>query len=383
MISALTLKVLGAFAVFVLSIAGFALPQYLLKNFGESSSIESLVISSNGSSPFFTYGFYGLKAFASGVIFGVAMMHLLVDALESLEVYSKFPSMYLFIYYYMTCVSAIFFVLDQHLSRISINRHNCLIFIVAPCVIGLGVFLAIGMEQIAHQWIDSNKKRAAKKGIKLPTNSSSKGGAQVRSSSKGLELRNFGGGSGFDDADDGPEDSTHSVDNWLDTPTFTVPDSIETNHNVKLYVLEIAIAIHSVIIGFGFGATDTSRGTDIEVLMIAFCFHQFFEGVGLSVAVSHSSLDVSMVTKFGIFFAVTFPIGVILGLFVSVSEAQQLMQGIANALAAGILIQASLVEMISVDFNDERLKGFYLLKLLMFFCLVGGFVAMSALALLE
>jgi hypothetical protein len=91
MISALTLKVLGAFAVFVLSLAGFALPQYLIKNFGESSSFETLVLAGNGASPLFTYGFYVLKAFASGVIFGVAMVHLLVDALESLEVYTAFP----------------------------------------------------------------------------------------------------------------------------------------------------------------------------------------------------------------------------------------------------------------------------------------------------
>jgi hypothetical protein len=92
MLSAVTLKVLGAFAVFVLSIAGFALPQYLIKNYGDSSSIESLVIAGRDGSPLFTYGFYVLKAFASGVIFGVAMVHLLVDALESLETYSSFPS---------------------------------------------------------------------------------------------------------------------------------------------------------------------------------------------------------------------------------------------------------------------------------------------------
>jgi zinc transporter 1/2/3 len=192
-----------------------------------------------------------------------------------------------------------------------------------------------------------------------------------------------GAGSRYDDVEDGPGgESSHSSD-WLDPPTFTVPDSIEKDHNVKLYVIEIAIAVHSVIIGFGFGATDTSRGTDIEVLMLAFCFHQFFEGIGLSVAVSHSSLDVAMVAKFGVFFAVTFPIGVMIGIFSSVSDSQQLLQGIANALAAGILIQASLVEMIAVDFSDERLNGFFLLKSLMFFGLVAGFVAMSSLALLE
>jgi hypothetical protein len=92
MISAVTLKTLGAFAVFVVSIAGFALPQYLIKNFGDSSSIESLVLAGRDGSPLFTYGFYVLKAFASGVIFGVAMVHLLVDALESLQTYSSFPS---------------------------------------------------------------------------------------------------------------------------------------------------------------------------------------------------------------------------------------------------------------------------------------------------
>jgi zinc transporter ZupT len=238
------------------------------------------------------------------------------------------------------------------------------------------------MDQIAHHWIKSNEIRAAKKGLKLPSSSTSKASALSRP--KGLEMTAFaaGGGSRYEDVEDTGGDSSHASD-WLDPPTFTVPDSIERDHNVKLYVIEIAIAIHSVIIGFGFGATDTSRGTDIEVLMLAFCFHHFFEGIGLSVAISQSSLDVSMVAKFGIFFAITFPFGVMLGVFSSVSKAQQLLQGLANALAAGILIQASLVEMIAVDFSDERLNGFFLLKSLMFFGLVIGFVAMSSLALLE
>ena len=42
----------------------------------------------------------------------------------------------------------------------------------------------------------------------------------------------------------------------------------------KAYILEAAIASHTIIIGFDFGSLDDSELSKIKILMAAFAFHQ-------------------------------------------------------------------------------------------------------------
>ncbi len=42
----------------------------------------------------------------------------------------------------------------------------------------------------------------------------------------------------------------------------------------KAYILEAAIASHTIIIGFDFGSLENSNLSQIKVLMVAFAFHQ-------------------------------------------------------------------------------------------------------------
>jgi zinc transporter ZupT len=51
---------------------------------------------------------------------------------------------------------------------------------------------------------------------------------------------------------------------------------------IKAYMMEISIGIHSLIIGIAMGSLEGRENLEsLRGLVIAICFHQFFEGLGL------------------------------------------------------------------------------------------------------
>jgi zinc transporter 1/2/3 len=160
---------------------------------------------------------------------------------------------------------------------------------------------------------------------------------------------------------------------------------------VKSIVLEVSIAIHSIIIGISFGGLTVDYLIEIKVLMAAFAFHQFFEGISLGTAISESNLKFRTVCIFGVFFALTWCIGAIIGINLASEEevAQDdgyvsqgaVIQSCFEAVAAGSLIYSSLVEMIAEDFSSSELINKPILKFSMLLFLSLGCVAMAVLAL--
>lgn len=59
----------------------------------------------------------------------------------------------------------------------------------------------------------------------------------------------------------------------------------------------------------------------IKVLMIAFAFHQFFEGLTLGIVMIESTINSYYIAAFGFIFALTMPIGIIIG--INTEETQQ------------------------------------------------------------
>jgi zinc transporter ZupT len=134
-----------------------------------------------------------------------------------------------------------------------------------------------------------------------------------------------------------------------------------TSHvTIKAWIMEGAVAVHSVIIGFGFGILTRQDVGTIRILTTAFSIHQFFEGISLGTAVHESSFDKMTTGKFALTFACTFPFGAILGLIIKSVESNTegdsaiLTQGVANAFAAGILLHTALCEMIPDDFSSHH-----------------------------
>lgn len=108
-----------------------------------------------------------------------------------------------------------------------------------------------------------------------------------------------------------------------------------------------------------------SKGSSssIRVLGVALLLHQFFEGVSLGIAVLTAPVSKRTQLKFAMVFAMSLPIGGVVGLMVSSASEQVevgghgmsvVVQGVSNALAAGILIYTSLVEMLPKEFGSEH-----------------------------
>lgn len=81
-----TIKIIGIFAIFALSLLGYIIPLNAPRL--RLSSIYSIGGSNWTSSSLF----HVTKAFSSGVILGVALLHLVAESLEILDDYSLYPS---------------------------------------------------------------------------------------------------------------------------------------------------------------------------------------------------------------------------------------------------------------------------------------------------
>ncbi|KAJ5260496.1 hypothetical protein N7478_012101 [Penicillium angulare] len=118
-------------------------------------------------------------------------------------------------------------------------------------------------------------------------------------------------------------------------------------------LLEFGIIFHSVIIGLNLGVT----GSEFSTLYPVLVFHQSFEGLGIGARMSaipfgdHTWLPWILCAVYGL----TTPISIAIGLGVRTtyapgSKVSLIIQGVLNAVSAGILIYSSLVELLARDF---------------------------------
>lgn len=148
------------------------------------------------------------------------------------------------------------------------------------------------------------------------------------------------------------------------------------------HVLEIGVAFHSIIIGIALSVeSDLSK---FDALLIAICFHQFFEGLALG-----SSIQGAKITSFlhvGIMtaiFSLSTPAGQAIGLGVASlydeeSATAQETQGIFDSISGGILLYMALVDLIGEDFKKSY-KG--CLQMWMVLAVFLGFGFMCILAI--
>lgn len=127
--------------------------------------------------------------------------------------------------------------------------------------------------------------------------------------------------------------------------------------DLSTFILELGITFHSVIIGIALGV---SPGDEFTGLLIALCFHQFFEGFALGarlVELAFQTYHHAFIMAF--VFAMTTPVGTIIGIAISRSYnansvAALLTQGIFDSISAGILIYMAFVNLIATEMvHDE------------------------------
>ncbi|KAM4067236.1 ZIP zinc transporter [Hirsutella rhossiliensis] len=136
------------------------------------------------------------------------------------------------------------------------------------------------------------------------------------------------------------------------------PELKRRKERLQCILLEMGILFHSVFIGM---ALSVSVGTDFVVLLIAIVFHQTFEGLALGARIAAIEWEHKKWQPWimALTYGCTTPIGQALGLATHTlyspdSEVGLIVVGVMNAISAGLLTFASLVELLSEDFLSDE-----------------------------
>ncbi|CAN6177801.1 unnamed protein product [Urochloa humidicola] len=158
----------------------------------------------------------------------------------------------------------------------------------------------------------------------------------------------------------------------------------QARHAVVSQVLELGIVSHSVIIGLSLGVSQSP--CTIRPLVAALSFHQFFEGFALGGCICEAQFKSFSAFLMAFFFAITTPAGITVGAGVASfynpnSPRALVVEGILDAMSAGILIYMALVDLIAADFLSKRMSCNPRLQVCSYIALFLGAMAMSSLAI--
>lgn len=344
MIGSLGLKIIAAIEIMLSSLCGSYLPfLYIYMNKVELKSLDQEPL------------FFVLKSVSCGVIIGVALLHLLPDGDESLSEHYSYPLSYL--------------------------------------MAGVGIVLSLALEQFS-MWLVSTTSSSTSNHRHTIDHAHNSNNTENPLQDDSLNSRMK--------SNERVSDFLASKSTMRATSTAEMvaasraqsiceadmlvqvfADSNDTKTLIKAYILECAIAVHSVIMGASLGAMGRDEVGSIKVLMIAYSIHQFLEGISLGCALSSAQLStvkrISLIT----FFVCTLPVGIIIGIGISSEESltTAIVEGIFNSIAAGILIYVSMVEMMAEEFGNEIVRSNYLLKVYMIIAIILGIAGMAILAI--
>jgi len=124
-----------------------------------------------------------------------------------------------------------------------------------------------------------------------------------------------------------------------------------------VYMMEISIMVHSVLVGVALGVLQ--KRVAILSLGTALLFHQFFEGLALGAVAVKSDFSFKSSWHLFLTFTLSCPVGAVLGM--SFAEQYDPKDprtawtlGLLNALAAGTLLHIGLVELLPEDFAHTQ-----------------------------
>ena len=329
----LQLRIASVFILFAASLLGVVAPLYYSSRPKNEQTPENLMLLTE--SPTFRI----IRSFAAGIMLGVGFIHLLADGVDKL-----------------LAVSLDYPPLGYTLATV-------------------GAIVVLGFEQIAVTMIsrigtgsETDADSALRNMNDIESNSS-----EIPQMLDVVEVHSSKAC-----------DHSHAFNMITGTSSLSVI--------VKAYMMEISVAIHSVIIGVALGSMAGEENLQsLQALLIAICFHQFFEGLGLGTVIAAARLHfgTAKIAVFALVFALTVPVGVIIGIFIINDQtleegptvSQQYTEGCLNSLAAGIMIYVALVEMIAEDFQSSAIQHNITLKIKMYCALVVGNLFLAVLAI--
>ncbi|TVY71978.1 Zinc-regulated transporter 2 [Fusarium oxysporum f. sp. cubense] len=140
-------------------------------------------------------------------------------------------------------------------------------------------------------------------------------------------------------------------------PSLT-PEQQQRKELLQCVLLELGILFHSVFIGM---ALSVSIGNEFIILLIAIVFHQTFEGLALGSRIASVKWPQGKMQPWfmALAYGCTTPLGQAIGLATHTlyspnSETGLIVVGVMNAISAGLLTFASLVELLSQDFLSDE-----------------------------
>ncbi|KAK4050052.1 hypothetical protein OIO90_005242 [Microbotryomycetes sp. JL221] len=311
------LHIAAVFVMLVASLLGVLLPLF------------SVTLSTK---PLFSAAFFAAKHFGTGVIICTAFVHLLYHS---------------FIMFGNACLGELVF--EPAAAAISMA----------------GTYVVFGIEFTVMRWLRARADKRAYVTGQQRSGSGTLPPSPSTSSNEGKKLDEFGH----------MHDHTHAHDN-----AYNVAQA-----HADVTILEGGIIFHSIMIGVSLGA---SGGSQWIPLFIAIVFHQMFEGLALGSRIAlldwKSGQGYKKWVMAGAFGFIT-PIGVAIGIGVHQSYnpnsgAALLSIGVLDAISAGILIYAGLVEMLFHDFMLGPLARAGLKKVsAAFFFVLAGSLCMAIL----
>lgn len=153
---------------------------------------------------------------------------------------------------------------------------------------------------------------------------------------------------------------------------------------LAIFILEFGVVFHSVFIGLALG---TASAAEVPVLLVVLTFHQLFEGLGLGSRLAAAPwprgrrwLPYALAAGY----AVSTPVGIAAGMGARPANAsdQKLVNGVFDAIGAGILMYTGLVELLAHEFmfNPQMRSARLRVQLFAFACVLFGVFVMSLLA---
>ncbi|KAJ2077059.1 hypothetical protein H4R24_005351 [Coemansia sp. RSA 988] len=188
-----------------------------------------------------------------------------------------------------------------------------------------------------------------------------------------------------EEAQHGQPQGTHHSSAHVHAAALFVDD--ERRRRLSTYILELGIALHSIIVGMTLAVTG---GSEFKTLLVAISFHQFFEGLALGTRISSLNFRrrplLSCLFNASVF-ALTTPLGQIIGIgirqtFAPRSPSSLLTMGILDSLSAGILMYSAIANLLieefaAVEFNRLGRK----MRIGCFCALYAGCASMSVIGI--
>ncbi|KAL1958978.1 hypothetical protein VTO42DRAFT_3219 [Malbranchea cinnamomea] len=321
-----------------------------------------------------------VRHFGTGVLIATAFVHLLPTAFQSLgdpclsdfwtNDYPAMPGAISLAAVFLVTLVEMMFSSGAHMCGNAEVIHQA---VSSPVMRSSPAPRAADYDQDNHDDLENNIGRksdrdSANRPPLLHRNSSRRGHDPLcgRTTSIGRELAQMNFDSArYDQARtsrDGYQkemEACQSTEMTMDTVTeFLTPEQKRKKALLQCALLEMGILFHSIFIGM---ALSVSIGNEFVILLIAIAFHQLFEGLALGSRIAALSWEPKALQPWlmALAYGCTTPLGQAIGLgthdlYSPDSDVGLIVVGVMNAISAGLLVYASLVELLSEDFLSDE-----------------------------